>query len=144
MEYLYYMKIIISESQYEKLLKELPNFLKRRLTQEDFNWFDRNIKIYMNMVQVVTPFAELSFEEFCFDVVFGMLYDFVLERKYDEILATYNPEYEDYVYDEENARNTVSLYSKLDTILIEKYKDILKSNWQFKIKKLNPPRVTKK
>ena len=138
------MKIIISESQYEKLLKELPNFLKRRLTQEDFNWFDRNIKIYMNMVQVVTPFAELSFEEFCFDVFFGMLYDFVLERKNDEILATYNPEYEDYVYDEENARNTVSLYSKLDTILIEKYKDILKSNWQFKIKKLNPPRVTKK
>ena len=138
------MKIIISESQYEKLLKELPNFLKRRLTKEDFNWFDRNIKIYMNMVQVGTPFAELSFEEFCFDVVLGMLYDFVLERKNDEILATYNPEYEDYVYDEENARNTVSLYSKLDTMLIEKYKDILKSNWQFKIKKLNPPRVTKK
>jgi hypothetical protein len=138
------MKIIITESQYEKLLKELPNFLKRRLTQEDFNWFDRNIIIYMNMARVLSGNEQLTFEEFCIDVVGGMLYDFVLDRKNDEILATYNLEYDDYVYDEENARNIVSLYGKLDTMLIEKYKDILKSNWQFKIKKLNPPRVTKK
>ena len=37
------MKIIITESQYEMLFKNLPSSIKRRLTPDDFEYFDNNL-----------------------------------------------------------------------------------------------------
>ena len=53
------MKIIITESQYDRLLSELPPFLKRRVTMEDLEWMDGKLNEFMSNTPAVSKFEKM-------------------------------------------------------------------------------------
>ena len=68
------MKIIITESQYDMLFKELPSSLKRRLTSDDFEYFDDKISKHIYN----SPWGP-EFDEFSYDVIAQLMHEFVVD-----------------------------------------------------------------
>ena len=122
------MKIIITESQYERLFTDLPPFLKRRITLDDLKYFDDNISSYI----LSTPLMD-DLKYFSSVVVGDLLHDFIMDRKGDEIETEENPDY-GVVYKDESRDKIMGMYWDLKPILIKKYKNRLYQTWERKIK----------
>jgi hypothetical protein len=120
------MKIIITESQYEMLFKELPNSLKRRITQDDFDYLDKELTHYI----LSTPPVN-KFEGFSSYVVGDLLHEFIIGYKGDEIETEEDPEYGE-VYNEESRNKVMEMYWELKPILEKRYKDRLYKAWERK------------
>ena len=116
----------INESQYERLFGELPNSLKRRLTQDDFEYFDKELRYYI----VSQPPVD-KFEDFSSVVIGDLLHDFIMDKKVDEIETEEDPDY-GVVYNEESRNKIMGMYWDLKPILIKKYKDRLYKAWERK------------
>ena len=120
------MKIIITESQYERLFNDLPNSLKRRLTTDDLEYFDRELTHYI----LSTPPTN-KFEEFSSYVIGDLLHEFIIARKGDEIETEEDPDY-GVVYNEESRNKVMDRYWVLKPFLEKKYKDRLYQAWERK------------
>ncbi len=120
------MKIIITESQYERLFNDLPNSLKRRLTTDDFEYFDKELRYYI----VSQPPVD-KFDDFSSVVVGDLLHDFIMDKKVDEIETEEDPDY-GVVYKDESRDKIMGMYWDLKPILIKKYKDQLYKAWERK------------
>jgi hypothetical protein len=120
------MKIIITESQYERLFNNLPTSLKRRLTTDDLEYFDSELTHYI----LSTPPTN-RFEEFSSSVIGDLLHEFIIARKGDEIETEEDPDY-GIVYKEESRNKVMNIYWDLKPILEKKYKDRLYKSWERK------------
>jgi hypothetical protein len=120
------MKIIITESQYERLFNDLPNSLKRRLTQDDFDYLDKELTHYI----LSTPPVN-KFEEFSSYVIGDLLHEFIIARKDDEIDTEEDPEY-GVVYVEKSRNKVMGMYWELKPILEKRYKARLYKAWERK------------
>jgi hypothetical protein len=120
------MKIIITESQYEMLFKELPTSLKRRLTPDDFKYFDTNLVYHIDDSTWIP-----NFNEFSYDVIGTLVSDFITETRGDEIGADFNPDY-GATYDVNSFNNVFEMYSDLIPVLEKKYKNRLYQAWKVK------------
>ena len=120
------MKIIITESQYERLFNDLPSSLKRRLTTDDLEYFDRELTHYI----LSTP-PTARFEEFSSYVIGDLLHEFIIDKKGDEIETEEDPDY-GLVYVEKSRNKVMDMYWDLKPILEKKYKDRLYRAWEKK------------
>jgi hypothetical protein len=118
------MKIIITESQYEMLFKELPSSIKRRLTPDDFKYFDNNLNKNIHDKLLFTS----DFDQFSYNVISQVMHEFVLDMKDDEIETEENPEY-GVVYNDESLDEVFERYWKLIPFFEEYYKDKLSMAW---------------
>ena len=118
------MKIIITESQYEMLFKNLPSSIKRRLTPDDFKYFDNNLNKNIHDKLLFTS----DFDQFSYNVISQVMHEFVLDRKDDEIETEENPEY-GVVYNDESLDEVFERYWKLIPFFEEYYKDKLSMAW---------------
>ena len=118
------MKIIITESQYEMLFKELPSSIKRRLTPDDFKYFDNNLNKNIHDKLLFTS----DFDQFSYNVISQVMHEFVLDMKDDEIETEENPEY-GVVYNDESLDEVFERYWKLIPFFEEYYKDKLSIAW---------------
>jgi hypothetical protein len=121
------MKIVITESQYKRLFSELPPFLKRRITIEDLEWFDKNVNLFI----INTPLVK-KFEDFSDYVIGDLLLQFVSEIKGDEIDRHYDVDYDDYIWDDTSRNKVMDIYWELKPFLEKRYKDRLYFNWERK------------
>ena len=121
------MKIIITESQYEKLFNELPTSLKRRITLEDLQYFDEEVKR-------VTRFTSLSkkFEDYLDMVISDIIHEFVMEEKYDEIKTERDPVYGS-VFNRDSLNQVMDIYWNIIPILKNRYRDYLYDVWKTKM-----------
>jgi hypothetical protein len=120
------MKIIITESQYERLFGELPVSLKRRITQDDLDYLDKKLTHYI----LSTPPTN-KFEEFSSYVIGDLLLEFIIDRKSDEIETEEDPDY-GLVYVEKSRIKVMGMYWDLKPILEKRYKDRLYKAWERK------------
>jgi hypothetical protein len=121
------MKIIITESQYETLFLNLPQFLKRRITMEDLEWFDKNVNRFIITTPPVNEFKDFS------DYIIGdLLHEFISERKGDEIDTYYDEDYDEHLWDETSRNKVMDMYWELKPFLEKRYKDRLYLNWERK------------
>jgi hypothetical protein len=120
------MKIIITESQYEMLFKELPTSLKRRLTPDDFEYFDNKIS-----KQIYNTSWRPEFDKFSYDVIAQLMHEFVLDRKEDEIETDNDPEY-GVMYNDDSLDKVFEMYWELIPFLEKHYKDMLYARWKVK------------
>ena len=120
------MKIIITESQYEMLYKELPNFLKRRLTSDDFEYFDNKIS-----KQIYNTSWRPEFDKFSYDVIAQLMHEFVVDRKDNEIETDNDPEY-GVIYNDDSLDKVFEMYWELIPFLEKHYKDMLYARWKVK------------
>jgi hypothetical protein len=120
------MKIIITESQYEMLYKELPNFLKRRLTSDDFEYFDKELVYHIDDIR-----WRPEFDKFSYDVISQLMHEFVVERKDDEIATDNNPEYGT-IYNNDSLDKVFEMYWELIPFLEKHYKDMIYARWKVK------------
>jgi hypothetical protein len=120
------MKIIITESQYEMLYKELPNFLKRRLTSDDFEYFDNNIS-----KQIYNASWRPDFDDFSYDVIAQLMHEFVVDIKDDEIATDNDPEYGT-IYNDDSLDKVFEMYWELIPFLEKHYKDMIYARWKVK------------
>jgi hypothetical protein len=116
------MKIIITESQYNIL----SNSLKRRLTPDDFKYFDTNLVYHI----YDSPWRP-NFNQFSYDVISSFINDFIVEMKGDEVGADFNPDY-GATYDVDSFNNVSNMYSDLIPFLEKKYKNRLHQAWKVK------------
>ena len=126
------MKIIITESQYQKLLELLPNQLLRRFTQEDMDNIDRSIRFQIQFYD--RPEYARDFQTFKEGVIYDGLYDFISEYKNDEIDTEEDEEW-GVVWTEESKRKIFDLYYLLEEPLKLLYNDKLYQIWKEKFKK---------
>jgi hypothetical protein len=121
------MKIILTESQYEKLFNELPTFLKRRITLEDLQYFDEEVKR-------VTRFTLLSkkFEDYLNMVIGDIIHEFVMEEKHDEIKTEMDPVYGS-VFNQDSLIQVMNIYWDIIPILKKRYRDYLYDVWKTKM-----------
>ena len=119
------MKIIISESQYEKLFKDLPSFLKRRMDLDDLEWFDKQLPSFI----LHTPPSGLDFEDYSSFIVGDLLHEFIIELKGDEIETEEDPDY-GVIYNEKSRNKVMEMYWDLKPILEKRYKDRLYQSWE--------------
>lgn len=126
------MKIIITESQYQKLLELLPNQLLRRFTQEDMDNIDRSIRFQIQFYD--RPGYARDFQKFKEGIIYDGLYDFISEYKNDEIDTEEDEEW-GVVWREESKRKIFDLYSLLEEPLKLLYNDELYQIWKEKFKK---------
>jgi hypothetical protein len=120
------MKIIITESQYEMLFKELPNSLKRRLTPDDFKYFDNKISKHIYN----SPWRP-EFDKFSYDVISQLMHEFVVDIKDDEIATDNDPEYGT-IYNDDSLDEVFEMYWGLIPFLEKHYKDMLYARWKVK------------
>jgi hypothetical protein len=118
------MKIIITESQYEMLFKELPSSIKRRLTPDDFKYFDNNLNKNIHDKLLFTS----DFDQFSYNVISQVMHEFVLDMKDDEIETEENPEY-GVIYNDDSLDKVFKMYWKLIPFFEEYYKDKLSMAW---------------
>lgn len=120
------MKIIITESQYDMLFKELPSSLKRRLTPDDFEYFDRELVYHIDD----SPWRP-DFDEFSYDVIAQLMHEFVVDRKDNEIETDNDPEY-GVIYNDESRDKVFEMYWELIPFLEKHYKDMIYARWKVK------------
>ena len=126
------MKIIITESQYERLLGVLPPALKRRITQEDMENIDRSIMFQLRFFD--RPVYGKDFQKFKEDIIYDGLYDFISDYKSDEIDTEEDEEW-GVVWTEESKRKIFDLYYLLEEPLKSLYNDKLYEIWKEKFRK---------
>jgi hypothetical protein len=114
------MKIIITESQYEML----SNSIKRRLTPDDFEYFNKFLNKNIHDKLLFTS----DFDEFSYNVISQVMHEFVLDRKGDEIETEEDPDYGE-VYNEESLDEVFERYWKLIPFFEEHYKEKLYMAW---------------
>jgi hypothetical protein len=117
------MKIIITENQYEKLFKGLPVLLKRRITQNDLEYLDKEVLNNMRYTPIYN-----DFEDYLNSVISDLVHEFVLERKYDEIETEHDPDYGE-VYVDASRNRVMDTYWKIIPFLEERYKNIILQSW---------------
>ena len=120
------MKIIITESQYEMLFKELPTSLKRRLTPDDFEYFDNKIS-----KQIYNTSWRPEFDKFSYDVISQLMHEFVVDIKDDEIATDNDPEYGT-IYNDDSLDKVFEMYWELIPFLEKHYKDMIYARWKVK------------
>jgi hypothetical protein len=120
------MKIIITESQYEMLFKELPTSLKRRLTSDDFEYFDNKIS-----KQIYNASWRPEFDKFSYDVISQLMHEFVVDIKDDEIATDNDPEYGT-IYNDDSLDKVFDMYWELIPFLEKHYKDMIYARWKVK------------
>jgi len=120
------MKIIITESQYEMLFKELPTSLKRRLTPDDFEYFDNKIS-----KQIYNTSWRPEFDKFSYDVIAQLMHEFVVDIKDDEIETDNDPEY-GVIYNDDSLDKVFEMYWELIPFLEKHYKDMIYARWKVK------------
>ena len=118
------MKIIITESQYEMLFKDLPSSIKRRLTPDDLKYIDNNLNKNIHDKLLFTS----DFDQFSYNVISQVMHEFVLDMKDDEIETEENPEY-GVVYNDESLDEVFERYWQLIPFFEEYYKDKLSMAW---------------
>ena len=121
------MKIIITESQYDMLFKELPSSLKRRLTSDDFEYFDDKISRHIYN----SPWRP-EFDKFSYDVIAQLMHDFVVDRKDNEIETDNDPEYGGVMYNNDSLDKVFEMYWELIPFLEKHYKDMIYARWKVK------------
>jgi hypothetical protein len=120
------MKIIITESQYEMLFKKLPTSLKRRLTSDDFEYFDNKIS-----KQIYNASWRPEFDKFSYDVIAQLMHEFVVDRKDNEIETDNDPEY-GVMYNDDSLDKVFEMYWELIPFLEKHYKDMIYTRWKVK------------
>ena len=118
------MKIIITESQYERLLELLPNQLLRRFTQEDLDWMDNEVKNYLRYAS-----RRNEFKIYFNDLIHDLINEFVHSRKQNEVETEIDPETGPY-YNEESLDNVLSLYWDLGPYLKKIYEPMVRQEWE--------------
>lgn len=118
------MKIIITESQFHNLI---PASVRRRITDRDLYLLDSWLIYYISKTAAFD-----SFDKFCDFVLDDLIYDFVKERKTDEIAM--DPEFDEY-YSYDSVNNLLNIYMKLKPFLLMKYKERLYKAWELKRKR---------
>jgi len=106
------------------LFKELPSSIKRRLTPDDFKYFDKNLNKNIHDKLLFTS----DFDQFSYNVISQVMHEFVLDMKDDEIETEENPEY-GVVYNDESLDEVFERYWKLIPFFEEYYKDKLSMAW---------------
>jgi len=114
------MKIIITESQYEML----SNSLRRRLTPNDFKYFDNNLNKHIHDKLLFSS----DFDQFSYNVISQVMHEFVLDRKDDEIETEEDPHY-GLVYNDDSLDEVFERYWQLIPFFEEYYKDKLSTAW---------------
>lgn len=122
------MKIIITESQYDRLLSELPPFLKRRVTMEDLEWMDGKVNEFM----VNAPLAS-KFDNFCDYALGDLLHEFLVDRKDDEIDTDNDPAY-GLIYNDESLGKISDMYWELKPFLKKRYETRLRNAYNRKMR----------
>jgi hypothetical protein len=130
MEYLSYMKIIITESQYHKLLGNVSPILQRRLTSDDFEWIEKEFRI--NLIH--SPKQIKNFDEFCDYVLGDTVHEFVMQKRNYEIKTISDEEWGD-VYDEKSQSDVMDIYWPLIPVLKDIFYDELYEIWEHHLKK---------
>jgi len=126
------MKIIITESQYERLLVDLSPALKRRLTDEDLNTIER--LVLKNIKHCSYPYYADHFDFFVDDIIYQTLHEFVAEYKSDEIDTEYDEEWGE-VWIEDSKEKIFDLYWPLFANIKSLYTDKLHDIWKDIFKK---------
>lgn len=126
------MKIIITESQYERLLGDLSPALKRRITQEDLDWITR--RIIENVKYYLYDYYSDHYTGFLKDIVGSVLHDYITEIRGDEIETEEDPDYGE-VYNEESKKKVFDLYWELSPLIIKHFEPMLKKIWNTQINK---------
>ena len=108
------MKIIITESQYNIL----SNSLRRRLTPDDFKYFDKGLVYHIDDSR-----WEPNFNRFSYDVISNLINDFITETRSDEFGRQ---------YDENSFYSDLGAYSDLIPVLEKRYKNRLYQAWKVK------------
>jgi len=116
------MKIIITESQYEML----SNSLRRRLTPDDFKYFDTNLVYHIDDSTWIPNFNQFSYE-----VISTLVNEFITETRGDEIDVNFIPDFGE-LYNDESFNNVFEMYSDLIPVLEKKYKNRLYQAWKVK------------
>jgi len=116
----------LTESKDKRLFDELSNSLKRRLTQDDFDYLDKELTHYI----LSTPPVN-KFEEFSSYVIGDLLHEFIIAKKGDEIETEEDPDY-GVVYVEKSRNKIMDMYWELKPILEKRYKDRLYKAWERK------------
>jgi len=119
-----YMKIIITENQYEQLFKDLPVLLKRRITRKDLEYLDKEIILNMRYIPVYN-----DFEDYFNSILTNLVHEFVLHEKYDEIETEHDPEYGE-VYTDLSRNRAMEIYWKIIPFLEKRYKDMILQSWE--------------
>lgn len=123
------MRIIISESQYNKLLSSAPTAIKRRITPEDLVWFEDRLKRVAND----SMYYNSDFSVYSDDVVRQTMHEFVVDRKDSEIRTVNTTEYGD-IYDDNHLDEVFNVYWEIIPLIEEMYETTLKSIW-YRLKK---------
>ena len=116
----------MNESKDERLFKELPIFIRRRITPDDLDYIDGELTHYI----LSTPPTN-RFEDFSSSVIGDVLHEFIIGYKGDEIEIEDDPEYGE-VYNEESRNKVMDRYWVLKPFLEKKYKDRLYQAWERK------------
>ena len=124
------MKIIITESQYERLLGNVSPILQRRLTSDDFEWIEKEFRI--NLIH--SPKQIKSFDEFCDYVLGDTVHEFVMQKRHYEIETIPDEEWGD-VYDEKSQSDVMDIYWPLIPVLKDMFYDELYEVWEHHLKK---------
>lgn len=119
-----YMKIIITENQYEQLFKDLPVLLKRRITRKDLEYFDKEIILNMRYTPIYN-----DFEDYFNSIIITLVHEFVLHEKSDEIETEHDPEYGE-VYTDLSRDRAMEIYWKIVPFLEKRYKDMILQSWE--------------
>jgi hypothetical protein len=119
-----YMKIIITENQYEQLFKDLPVLLKRRITRKDLEYLDKEIILNMRYIPIYN-----DFEDYINSILTNLVHEFVLHEKYDEIETEHDPEYGE-VYVDLSRNRAMEIYWKIIPFLEKRYKDMILKSWE--------------
>ena len=117
------MKIIITESQYNIL----SNSLKRRLTPDDFEYFNRELVYHIDDTRWVP-----NFNEFSYDVISSLVNEFVLGKKYDELPAPPQGVDLEVFGMSPGVTKVFDLYFDIIPFLEKKYKNRLYQAWKVK------------
>jgi hypothetical protein len=104
----------------------LSTSLKRRLTPDDFKYFDTNLVYHIEDRR-----WEPNFNKFSYDVISTLVSDFITETRGDEVGADFNPDY-GAMYDVDSFNNVFETYSDLIPFLEKKYKNRLYQSWKVK------------
>jgi hypothetical protein len=117
------MKIIITENQYNIL----SNSLKRRLTPDDFKYFDKELVYHIDDMRWVPDFNKFSYEG-----ISNLVNEFVLAKKYDELPAVPPGVDFDVFSTSPEITKVFDLYFEIIPFLEKRYKNRLYQAWKVK------------
>ena len=120
------IKIIITENQYNSLLKILPPLLKRRINEEEMNLILQYV--YSEVRHHLQPYYKDDFDSFAGDIVHAAVHDFIANEKGHEIETEIDPEFGE-VWNNESRHMVFNLYWPLIPHIEKIAKDRLYELW---------------